>query len=431
MERLTATASCEMLEKIAPSIAAGCVTVISVEAIRDRSGERWTRKREQVAAFVERTFARLSQPSDLLVSVSDVEFVAVQPAVSRFAGLGISAKTLTETLVFFLGVAAREDVRLFQVTSFADGALGVEPVSAALAMQAGEGLDQGVAERPSPAPPPGAGEAGAPVLRRLDWSAPRRWWLSSPSDMMLELAITPEPIWNIGAQVVASYLLRPSIWLCSGPDAPRALTCSDLPAQRAAEVAMNALSYATELLGEQGEQGEQGAQVALHVPVPLHALTFSASRYRLLKALRELPESVRRLLVLEIIDIAGGFPPSRLSEVVSMVAVHCRAVLARAPSETTDIRAWRGCGLSSVALDCGALDPADREALSRLALFAKRAAAGSLACIGYGLPSRSLTLAAWAGGFTHLGGVTLGDVRASRRVRRVRASDLFGCKGGG
>lgn len=420
MERLTCTASCDMLEKIAPSIAAGCVTVISVEAIRDRSGERWARKRDQVAAFVERTFARLSQPSDLLVSVNDVEFVAVQPGAPRFAGLGVSAKTLTETLVFFLGAAAREDVRLFQVTSFADGALGVEPVSATLAMQAGEGLDQDDASRPPPEP--GACEAAAPVLTRLDWSTPRRWWLSSPADLMLDLAIAPEPVWNIGAQVVASYRLRPSIWLCSGPDAPRALTCSELPAQRAAEVAMNALSYAAELLGD------QGAQVALHAPIPLHALTFSASRYRLLKALRELPESVRRFLVLEIIDVAGGFPPSRLSEVVSMVAVHCRAVLTRAPAETTDIRAWRGCGLSGVALDCGALDPADREAHARLALFAKRAAEGSLACIGYGLPTRSLSLAAWAGGFTHLGGVALADVRASRCVRRLGAPDLFGCK---
>ena len=423
MERLTATASCEMLEKIGPSIAAGCVTVISVEAIRDRSGERWARKREQVADFVERTFARLSQPSDLLVSVNDVEFVAVQPGAPRFAGLGVSAKTLTETLVFFLGVAAREDVRLFQVTSFVDGALGVEPVSAALAMQAGEGLDPGETE--GPPPERGARDAAAPVLTRLDWSVPRRWWLSSPPDQMLELAITPEPIWNIGAQVVASYLLRPSIWLCSGPDAPRALTCSDLPAQRAAEVAMNALSYAADLLGD------QGAQVALHVPLPLHALTFSASRYRVLQVLHGLPEPVRRLLVLEIVDVAGGFPPSRLSEVVSMVAVHCRAVLTRAPSETTDIRAWRGCGLNGVALDCAALDRADREAHARLALFAKRAAEASIACIGYGLPTRSLTLAAWAGGFTHLGGVALGDVPAAKGVRRLRPADLFGCKAGG
>ena len=78
MERLTSAAVREMLEKVAPSIAAGCVNVVSVEAIRDRSGDRWPRKREQVAAFVERTFARLSQPGDLMVGLNDAEFLLVQ-----------------------------------------------------------------------------------------------------------------------------------------------------------------------------------------------------------------------------------------------------------------------------------------------------------------------------------------------------------------
>jgi len=66
---------------------------------------------------------------------------------------------------------------------------------------------------------------------------------------------------------------------------------------------------------------------------------------------------------------AEGFPQSRLADVVSIVSSHCRAILVRAPSEATDVRAWRGCGLNGVTLDCASFDPADRKAQHRLAAF--------------------------------------------------------------
>jgi hypothetical protein len=416
MERLTSTALREVLDKVGPSVADGCVNVVSVEAIRERSGERWARKGEQVAAFIERTFARLAQPGDLLVGLSDVEFVAIQPGASRFTALGVSAKTLKETLVFFLGAAARDDLRLFQVTSFAGGALELEPVNAALAMQAGDDLDRVRVE----ALPPERADGGGPILDDLDWTVTRRWRLTSPPNLTLELAITPEPTWNIGARVVASYLLRPSMWLAVGDERPRPVGCRDLPAQLAAEVALSTVTYATNLLGE------CEVQVALHAPLALHAITYSGSRYRLLNALRALPPSVRRFLVLEVTELAGGCPPGRISEVVSMVSPYCRAVLARAPSETTDVRAWRGSGLNGVTLDCSGLDPADRAAQHRLAVFARRAAEAAFASVGHGLPSSSLMLAAWAGGFTHLGGFTLpGTAAVPKVMRRVEPWDLF------
>ena len=423
MERLTSADLREMLEKIEPSIAAGCVTVVSVEAIRDRSGQRWDRKREQVGAFVERTFARLSQPGDRMVGLNDAEFLMVQPSVSRFTGLGVSAKTLEETLAFFLGSAARDDLRLFQVTSFTQGALGIEAVDTTLAMQAGRDFNQVQIEALPPERRSVAG--GGPLSEDLDWVVACRWRLTSPPNLTLELSITPEPTWNVRARVVASYQLRPSMWLTVGEEPPRLVECRDLPAHLAAEVALNAVAYAVSLLGE------QGVQVALHAITPLNSITYSTSRYRLLHALRELAEPVQRLLILEITEVADGFPQSRLSEIVSMVSPYCRAVLIRAPSETTDVRAWRGCGLNGITVDCGSLDPTDRKAQHRLAVFAKRAGEVSLACVAYGLPTSSLMLAAWASGFTHLGGVALTDeVAVPRRVKRLEPAELFAPKRG-
>jgi hypothetical protein len=101
-------------------------------------------------------------------------------------------------------------------------------------------------------------------------------------------------------------------------------------------------------------------------------------------------------------------------------------VLARAPSEDHDVRAWRGCGLSGVTLDCRDFDASDRKGLKRLAIFAQRAAEASVACVGYGLPATNLMLAAWAAGFTHLGGPALSEeVAEPKAVVRLQAADFL------
>ncbi|MDB5426300.1 MAG: hypothetical protein JWR43_275 [Phenylobacterium sp.] len=416
MDRITSSGLRDVLEKVGPAIASGCVNVISVEAIREGSGDRWPRRREQVATFIERAFARVSQPGDIMVPLNDAEFVTVQPSVARSAALGLSASVLTETLAFFLGAAAREDLRLFQVTSFVDGQMAVQSVDAGQAV-AGEDT---ATQRASAAA--GADSLG-PISDDLFWAATRRKRLTSPPDIELDLEMMPEATWNVGARVVASFLLRPAMWLTEGDQPPRTAECGELPPTLAGEVAISGLAYAAELIGD------LGVQVALHAPLPLNAITYSTSRYRLLHALRDLDKRVKRFLILEITELAGGLPQSRMTELVGMLAPYCRAVLARAPSETVDVSVWRGCGLSGVTLDCRHLDATDRGAQFRLETFARKAAEASTACVGYGLPTSSLMLAAWAAGFTHLGGPPLSEeVAAPKTMVRLQPADLFAGK---
>ncbi|HEX4712667.1 hypothetical protein [Phenylobacterium sp.] len=420
MDRITSSALRDVLEKVGPAIASGCVNVISVEAIREGSGDRWPRRREQVAAFIERAFTRVSQPGDIMVPLNDAEFVTVQPSVSRSAALGLSASVLTETLAFFLGAAAREDLRLFQVTSFVDGQMAVQSVEAGHAA-AGEDAE------PRRSGAGGGAGAGAdslgPISDDLFWAATRRKRLTSPPDIELDLEMMPEPTWNVGARVVASFLLRPAMWLTEGDKPPRTAECGELPPTLAGEVAVSGLAYAAELIGD------LGVKVALHTPLPLNAITYSTSRYRLLHALRDLDTHVRRFLILEITELAGGLPHSRMTELVGMLAPYCRAVLARAPSEMVDVSAWRGCGLSGVTLDCRHLDATDRGAQFRLETFARKAAEASTACVGYGLPTSSLMLAAWAAGFTHLGGPALSnEVATPKTLVRLQPAELFAAK---
>jgi hypothetical protein len=420
MERFTSAALRDVLDRVGPAIAAGGANIISVEAIRERSEGRWGRKREQVSAFVERAFSRLSQPGDFVANLNDAEFLTVQPSVSRSTAVSISASILKETLAFFLGAAAREDLRLFQVMGFENGELNVEPLDAGHVLSEAEAAFGSEAGSGSGAGRPADGDAQTPPSGDLIWSDTRRIRLTSPPNIELDLQITPEPTWNVAAKVVASFVLRPAMWLTVGAEPERPATCGELTAALAAEVAIGGLNFAADLIGG------SGAKVALHAPLPWHAMTYSTSRYRLLQALRDIPADVRRFLVLEITELSEGLPQSRLAEQVAMVAPYARAVLARAPSARTDVRAWRGCGLNGVTLDCHDLDAADRKIQTRLEVFASRAADVPLACVGYGLPATSLMMAAWASGFTHLGGPPLTEGLAEPKAMvRVQPADIF------
>src|SRR3569623_221456 len=247
MERFTSAALRDVLDRVGPAIAAGGANIISVEAIRERSEGRWGRKREQVSAFVERAFSRLSQPGDFVANLNDAEFLTVQPSVSRSTAVSISASILKETLAFFLGAAAREDLPLFQVMGFENGELNVEPLDAVHVLdeaEAGRGVEAG-----SGSGRPADGDAQTPPSGDLIWSDTRRIRLASPPNIALGLQITPEPTWNVAAKVVASFVLRPAMWLTVGAEPERPATCGELSAALAAEVAIGGLSFAADLIG--------------------------------------------------------------------------------------------------------------------------------------------------------------------------------------
>ncbi|HEX3364393.1 hypothetical protein [Phenylobacterium sp.] len=414
MERLISASLREMLNQVGPAIASGTVNIISVEAIRERSEDRWPRKREQVVTFVERAFSRLSQPGDVIVPLNDWEFLTIQPGASRTAALGFSANLLRETLEFFLGAASHQDLRLFQVNAYINGELGVRAVAP------GQLISPDQLDIAAPEGAAAAAQSLSPPCDALTLSRSRTLRLVVEGGLAVEVAVVAEPVWNVPARAVASYLLRPTVSLeTTEPDGVAALP-AELSSSIAGDIALQMIAAAVDLL----EQLE--VKVALHLTLPVRALTYSLTRYRVLHALRDLSPEMRKLLILEIVELSDGLPQSRMAEIVASIAPFARAVLARAPSAAADLAAWRGCGLNGATLDCSDLDPADRQAQAKLATFVRNAAQMSKACVAYGLASRALVLAAWSAGFTHVNGPGLvADALRARGAVRLQPIDLF------
>lgn len=412
LERLTTGSLAEVLAQAAPAIARGAVNVLSVAAIRDHSPDRWPRKHEQVHAFLERAFVRASSPDAFIAPLNETEFVAVQPSRSRSAAVGFSANVLRETLQFFLGAAVRADMRLFQVTDLVDGALCVEPVDLAPweDEQVASDLSLGAASGQD------ADRYQATAVAALSTAVLHRgaqcWRLEAPGGATATVATGLVPVWNVRSHAITSFLIEAQALEVDGLGAPVCRPTATLPCIQAGEVALRALMAAEDLIGADPER----PRVGLHVPLPLGALASSGPRYRILRTLRDMPEQVRRYLLLELVDLPLGFPQGRMAELVAMLAPHVRGVIARAPSLETDVARWRGGGLSGVSLDGARLDPAGREIPAKLSRFAKNVRHIGPACVAYGLEANCLLMAAWAAGFSHLGGPAV-----SRRAQDVVA----------
>jgi hypothetical protein len=401
---VTSAAAEAMLEQCGDAIAAGCVGIVNVQAIRSRSGERWTKVRPHVEEFMQRAFARNVGPGAALVALNDVEFVAVQPQSTRDAAMAMNASVLKEALGFFVGKAEPGDVQLLQVTGYSDKQLSVSPLS-----ESGAPLT-GTSGLLGPSTPP---------AERLTWnSAARTTALVAEGSRSFDLTLRPEPAWYASGGAVPSFLLRETVTVDHG-DGKRTYWGLGLPGPVAGAAALQSINYALELL----RSGKLMA--AVHAPVFLEALAHSNSRYALLRALKQTDLNIRRFLVLELVNIPKGFPPSRMVEVVGLLMPYARIILARVPDETTRPALWRSCGLGGVTLDCSQIQPSDRGALTRLSSFAASAAGVGPGIVGFGLRSRGLLLSAWAAGFSHVSGPALETEIGAMVGQKFAASQLY------
>lgn len=421
VERLTTGGLSDVLTQAAPAIARGAVNVLSVAAIRDHSPERWPRKHEQVHAFLERAFVRASSPDAFIAPLNEIEFVAVQPSRSRSAALGFSANVLRETLQFFLGAAVHADMRLFQVTDFVAGSLCVEPVDLAPWEDQQVGPDLGLGGGSGQDAEEYQATARAALSTAVLHRSAQCWRIGTLGEARPTVATGLAPVWNVRSRAIASFLIEAQALELDADGEPICKPTATLPSVQAGEVALRALMAAEERLGGEAES----QRVGLHVPLPLGALACSGPRYRILHALRDLPEPMRRYLLLELVDLPVGFPQGRMAELVAMLAPHVRGVIARAPSLDADVTRWRGSGLSGVSLDGAGLDPGGREIPARLSRFAKDVRHIGPACMAYGFDANCLLMAAWAAGFSHLAGPAVSRRAEEFLARRFAAADLY------
>lgn len=401
----------EMLRNAGAAQAAerGQVHVISVAAIRDAIGARWTRHQDLVEDFVIRAFKRAARDDDFIVRVNDADFILIQPGRSALGALSRASQLMRETLSYFLGAVKAEDVRIAIVDRLHGDAVEATAVSV-------DQLDRAADEHPRE------------LRDSLDGSAPwERFGVASPvrktaliarpNAANLHALFYVEPVWNVRQGAVAAFRIR-SVVLQEAADGELLPTGpEDLTPRCELELAVRRVAFAAELW-----DSIPGPPPALHLPAAFSALTHSSARTAFSARLAGLKEAGRqRLMILELTDVPIGLPALILSGLITQLKPFCRGLLAHA-EEIGDITRWRDTGLCGfVHLSGGA-----RQAQDSLKRFATAARDVGMAAACCDVGTHSQFMQAWAAGFSHLSGNLISRTFGEPVVpQRFGARDLY------
>jgi hypothetical protein len=391
-DRITAAGASEVLDRLGnPALlAAGLVSVIGLDAIRRKLGDRWPIKRAQVWDHVERELERTLSPADIFLRTDDVSYTIAQPGSDRYAAQAVCFSILQEVLKFFLGESRPADIDVRTVSSIAAGQMTSQPVDLTK-------LRRG-AVAPAPVETPAEQLAAAATGPLADHAPAAAHWkpplagrssiieLSPPKRGSFDLKLTVDGVWNLKRGLITSFLIERQGVRGKGDMA-------DLE-----EIDVATLVYAATLLDE---QIDQGGSLTLHLPLSFASLSTQRTRQRLLGLTHSVRESMRRMVLLEIADLDPGVPPSRLIEVVGLVRSLCVGIIGRVRPTKAALAAVKGCGLRGVAVSAEHLAPHQPEFDARLKAFVALARDISPNLLIHGLPDPKMVELAAAAGFTH------------------------------
>jgi hypothetical protein len=367
------------LEQVDPALVAeGRLTLLALDAVRERLGERWVRKREQIWAHAQRHIERRLRPGELVHRASETDFLIAFTVTPPAAGRGLALQTLAEILTFFLGEAPPSQLKVSTVTALRPGEVEAAPLTAAEVAAL-------LAEPPADAA--GTRAASAPT------------WIRTPirlgSGLQLSLTTWTEPVSHVRS-ADRSIGVRLARELSHLGDRPLTLAERDrLQPVEHAELDLASLARAQPVLSEARRSGG-----VLFLPLSFAAFANGAARMRLNRGLAALDPVERSALVLEVEDLAPGTPPSRIVETIGFMRPLARAVMVRSCGTRAAVEALRDARVQGVVLDAAALAERPGEVFGRLKLLRDRSRGIAPEVLAFGLVDPALATAATAAGAT-------------------------------
>jgi hypothetical protein len=382
-ERVTDTGAVASLQRLALSgeIERGLVTVIGLDAIRERLGAKWQVRRDWVWETVERHLTKGLGASGFWLRLGEVD-VAVCAGRTAEASRVIGLNLLRELLDFFLGSSRFEDMRIASIVWVRGDEIGCARLDP-------RGLEEIQEPRSfQPDPPP----ARAPIWSALSFRT------AKGRNLRLDLAF--ESVINLRNRVPVATRLKPLVREQGSHEPYAGRWIEEL---RTADqiAAICAIGGAAKALHQEGDAG-------VIVPCSLSTLAVARNRAMAVEMLQGVEHRPAKPVVIELIDLDQGTPQGRLLDAVSLLSPHCRAVIARLPAARPALEMLRGARLGGVSVECAGcrLDAL----IARLSAATHPVAVGPLT-FAFGLASEAARDVAAAAGATHGGLVPPRSVR--------------------
>lgn len=140
--------------------------------------------------------------------------------------------------------------------------------------------------------------------------------------------------------------------------------------------------------------------------VPVHYSTLSSDRRRraYMAIVQAVAPAEQAFLVWEVVDLSSGLMTSALQQAATLLKPYGRAVLLRVDLDQINFDGFSAAGIYGVGVDVGGVALSEANLIQRLERFRVRSARHGLKAYGLGLSKLSLTTAAVAAGFDHIGG---------------------------
>lgn len=385
VSKITAADAATVLERLAGSdrLERGAVFVISVEAIRERSGDRWPKKRDDVWGYLGRKLNEYLSYQDIHQRISETDVLVAMTTEDGVAAQAVGMKVLEDVLEFFLGSVERMDIRIRAVSKIEGDELTVADLDPAVIATARET------------------QATAPFRRQVSSEREReRNPISfvAANGQRLRVDFALEHVVSLSHKVTAVLRVEPMVSF--------AATGEIIPTRkfgRLSDADILAIDRATLAFGALFMPMDARSQPPVILPASFRTMGGRRGRQELLTIEGVTPERVRQGMMLEFIDIDRGTPAGRMVEVVSLVGSLTRGVLARLQATRDALDPVQGARFNGLTLDFAdvTLPRAKLETFMRLMAHQMRGKAPAL--IAQGLSEFSHMDMADDAGFTHAG----------------------------
>jgi hypothetical protein len=381
--RISATDATVVLDRLAGSdrLERGAVFIISVEAIRERSGDRWERKRDDVWGYLGRKLNEYLSYQDLHHRINETDVLVAMTTEDGVAAQAVGMKVLEDTLEFFLGAAERVDIRIKVVNRI-------------------EGTELTCADLdPNEIATARAKEAEAPYQRRVSPEAEREHnpvSFVAANGQRLQVDFALEHIVSLRHGVTAVLRVEPTVTFNA--------TGETIPARRFHRLSdedVNAIDRATLAFGGLFIPEDAKTQPPVILPASFRTLSGRKGRNSLIAIDGVTPERIRQGAMIEFIDIDRGTPSGRLVEVVSLVDRVTRGVLARLQPVANALDPVRGARFNGLTMDFADLGLPDGRLGPFMRAMAHQMRGKAPALIAQGLGERLHFEMADDAGFTH------------------------------
>lgn len=380
-ERITETSVAESLQRLSESgqIERGCVTVIGLDAIRDRLGAKWAARKAWVWETAHRHLHRRLGDNGFAVQLGEVD-MAICAGTNPETNRAISLNLLRELLDFFLGSQRFEDMRMASVVWVRGEEIGCAPLDP----RSIEPLD----EHPSFQP---TSPATAAPAKRMEWSTLS---FATADGHGLDLGLGFEAVINLRNQVPVATRLRP---LAMERDSGNPCGVRWIE-----QLSPTDQSTVIEAIGDAAASLYLTSDVGLVIPCSIYTLSTGRNRALVAEKLQAVVTIPTKPVIIELTDVDHGTPQGRLLEAVSLLSPHCRAVVARMGPSRPDVEILRAARLAGQSIDCTGFD--GRELIARISA-ASQVRFGSL-LFAFGLTSSAACDLASVSGATHGGMAT-------------------------